>query len=274
LRVIGGWIGRRNPRNLRIDADLRESADDLIPRNRRITVLPMRGSPAAALLLALLIGATPMTPQVRLQDEADRAAFRSWFLFLADAQFYRSTPDVTDCAALVRHAFREALRVHSPEWLRRAALPFAPPFPDVRRPPRPQGDAWPLFRIHDDRYAEFADAATIVRLNTRLVGRDAGAARPGDLLFFHQSDQRAPDHLMVFVGRSLFERAGDDWVVYHTGPDGRPGAAAAQATPQKRDPGEVRKVRMTDLLQHPSPRWRPLQANPRFLGVFRLAILW
>jgi len=32
------------------------------------------------------------------------AAFRSWFVLLADAQFERPTDDVQDCAALVRHA--------------------------------------------------------------------------------------------------------------------------------------------------------------------------
>jgi uncharacterized protein YfaT (DUF1175 family) len=212
--------------------------------------------------------------QVRLADDGDRSAFRSWFVFLADAQFYRQTTDVTDCAGLVRHAFREALRTHSPEWLRHAALPFAPPFPDVRNAPRPQGDSWPLFRVDDRHYAEFADAATIVRLNARLVSRDPRAARPGDLLAFRQTEERAADHVMIFVGRSLFERAGDDWVVYHTGPDGLGGRSTAPGPPPPAGPGEVRKVRLADLLRHPSPRWRPLRANPRFAGVFRLAMLW
>ena len=66
---------------------------------------------------------------------------------------------------------------------------------------------------------------------------------------------------MVFVGRSFFDEDGRDWVVYHTGPiDG--------------GPGEVRKVRLAAIsLRHPSPRWRPLPANPKFVGVFRLALL-
>jgi uncharacterized protein YfaT (DUF1175 family) len=80
-------------------------------------------------------------------------------------------------------------------------------------------------------------------------------------LYFRQPDQNASDHLMVFVGASSFERAGADWVVYHTGPDAQ-------------GPGEVRKIRLADLRQHPSARWRPIPANPRFAGVFRLAILW
>jgi uncharacterized protein YfaT (DUF1175 family) len=31
----------------------------------------------------------------------------------------------------------------------------------------------------------------------------------------------------------------------------------------------VRKVRLRDLLQHPAPAWRPVTANPGFVGVFR-----
>ena len=211
--------------------------------------------------IAGVLGASAQpSAQVRLADESDRAAFRAWFVLLADAQFERTTPDVIDCAALVRHAVREALKTHTPEWMREAKLPFAPRFADVRSRPRPTPQGWPLFRIADGgpaKYAEFADARTLIRLNSRSLGRSTNALRPGDLLYFHQPHQQAPDHLMVFVGRSYFERDGDDWVVYHTGPaDG--------------GPGEVRKVRLATLMEHPAPRWRPVAGNPRFVGVFRL----
>jgi uncharacterized protein YfaT (DUF1175 family) len=227
----------------------------------------LRHTSAALAVIACLAGTGTVTAQVRLADESDRAAFRSWFVLLAEAQFERQTDDVQDCAALVRHAVREALRAHTPEWVRRSGLPFTPQFADVRSAPRGAGgaakDALPLFRITADtppRFAEFADAKTLINLNTKSLGRDAHAARPGDLLYFHQPGQREPDHLMVFVGRSQFERDGDDWVVYHTGPlDG--------------GPGEVRKLRLSTLAQHPAPRWRPLASNPSFVGVFRLAIL-
>ncbi|MGH9217909.1 MAG: DUF1175 family protein, partial [Vicinamibacterales bacterium] len=74
-----------------------------------------------------VLGASPQpSAQVRLADESDRAAFRAWFVLLADAQFERTTPDVIDCAALVRHAVREALKTHTPAWLREAHLPFTP----------------------------------------------------------------------------------------------------------------------------------------------------
>lgn len=213
--------------------------------------------------LALAFASTPARAQVRLADDSDRAAFRAWFVLLADAQFERQTDDVVDCAALVRHAFREALRAHTPEWVRSARLPFTPQFAEVRSAPKPDAGGWPLFRVSPGpapKYGEFADARTLIQLNARALGRDTRALRPGDLLYFHQPSQRAPDHLMVFVGRSHFEDDGDDWVVYHTGPlDG--------------GPGEVRKARLATLAQHPSPRWRPLTSNPQFVGIFRLAPL-
>jgi hypothetical protein len=216
----------------------------------------------AAAFAALLAIASPGAAQMRLADASDRAAFRAWFVLLADAQFERAAPEVTDCAALVRFAFREALRTHTAEWARRVALPFAPTFPDVRSGPRPSSSGWPLFRVavSPARYAEFADARTLIRLNARPIGREVSALRPGDLLYFNQPEQSQPDHLMVFVGKSFFDPAGSDWVVYHTGP----GADG---------PGEVRKVRLRDLQQHPSARWRPLTSNRQFVGAFRLAAL-
>lgn len=230
-----------------------------------------------AVLLASVAGSRPEA-QVRLADESDRAAFRSWFVLLADAQFERNTPDVADCAALIRHAYREAMRAHTPEWVRRAALPFAPQYAEVRSAPKPGAHGWPLFRVTggaNAQYAEFADAKTLIALNTRPLGRDPRALRPGDLIYFRQPEQKAPDHLMVFVGRSEFEAEGDDWVVYHTGPaDAEPGdPSTSSGSPRAKSRGEVRKVRLSTLAQHPATRWRPLASNPRFIGVFRLAVL-
>ena len=222
-----------------------------------------------AALVTFSIGGGGVSAQVRLADESDRAAFRAWFVLLADAQFERQTEDVNDCAALVRHAVREALRTHTPEWVRRSGLPFTPQFADVRSAPRAGSEGLPLFRVSADatpKFAEFADAKTLINLNAKPLGRDAHAARPGDLLYFRQPGQREPDHLMVFVGRSHFETAGDDWVVYHTGP-------GSQGVGQSGSQGEVRKVRLSTLMQHPAPRWRPLGSNPNFVGVFRLVML-
>lgn len=223
-----------------------------------------------AAVIALLCAATATAdsagsqpPAPAFADASDRAAFKSWFVFLADLQFEQRADEVTDCAALVRFAYREALRAHTPEWARRMRLPFAPAYPDVRSGPRATGAGWPLFRVtpgDPPRYGEFVDARTLITLNSRRLGRDPRALEPGDLLYFHQQGQDQPDHVMVFVGRSRFDPQDDDWVVYHTGPDAE-------------GPGEVRKVRLQDLAAHPAPRWRPSEANARFVGVFRLAIL-
>jgi uncharacterized protein YfaT (DUF1175 family) len=222
----------------------------------------LRQLAAAVVVIAASLG-PGLSAQVRLADESDRAAFRAWFVLLADAQFERRTADVTDCAALVRHAMREALRAHTPEWVRRSRLPFTPQFPEVRSAPRAGSDGLRLFRVTtgaSPTYAEFADAKTLIGLNSQALGRDTRALRAGDLLYFRQPGQHEPDHLMVFVGRSHFDSEGDDWVVYHTGPlDG--------------GPGEVRKVRLSTLAQHPAARWRPIASNPNFIGVFRLGLL-
>jgi uncharacterized protein YfaT (DUF1175 family) len=219
--------------------------------------------PVSLILVFAVIAAASPRAQVRLADDGDRAAFRAWFVLLAESQFERLAPEVTDCAALVRFAMREALRAHTPAWARTVALPFTPQFPDVRSAPRGGPAGVPLFQVSATgapKYAEFADARTIVSRNARLLGRDVSRALPGDLLYFRQPGQRQPDHLMVMVGRSHFETEGSDWVVYHTGPSAG-------------DPGEMRKVRLATLRQHPSARWRPVTDNPAFVGVFRLAAL-
>ena len=219
------------------------------------------------LVAVSLVAAVPARAQVTFRDAADRDAFRRWFVVLADAQFYRTTADVTDCAALVRHAVREATRTQSPDWLRRTQLPGAVTAPATHATVVERDGALLLFRVKGTAppvYGEFADAKTIVRLNSRPLGRDVQALRPGDLLYFRQEGQDLPDHVMVFVGPSPFEADGRDWVVYHTGPSPSPGDVAATA-------GEVRKVRLSDLRRHPSPRWRPVPSNAGFVGVYRLS---
>lgn len=216
----------------------------------------------ALLTMALLVSASGASRPTL--DAQDRAAFVAWFTLLADAQFYRPTADVSDCAGLIRHAAREALREHTPDWHRRIAIPGGHTRPDVRARLTGTQDGLPIFLVADGpspRYAEFADARTLLRLNATFVSRDASAARPGDLLAFRQEDQRLPEHLMVFIGRSPYEPGRQDWVVYHTGPDLATGS-----------PGEMRKATLADLRRHPASRWRPIPENPAFTGVFRLRI--
>jgi len=57
---------------------------------------------------------------LRLTDPADQAAFRQWFTAIADYQAVRPRADVpteiSDCASLLRYAYREALKRHDDTW--------------------------------------------------------------------------------------------------------------------------------------------------------------
>jgi uncharacterized protein len=210
-----------------------------------------------------------------LDSPADRQAFRGWFTAIAEYQAVRPPhelpAEIVDCAALLRYAYRGALHFHTADWLMENKLEALAYLPSVRKyayPRTPLGAA--LFRIRpaapeeDPRssFAEFADAKTLWQLNTFFVSRDVRMARPGDLLFFRQLEQSSPYHSMIFVGRSQFEPGGtqSDILVYHTGPNGK-------------QPGEMRRTTVAELLEHPSPRWRPSPGNNNFLGVYRWNIL-
>jgi hypothetical protein len=94
------------------------------------------------------------------------------------------------------------------------------------------------------------------------AGRDLQLARPGDLIFFARGGAHAqPDHAMAFVRPDV---DGAPMLLYHTGPEG------SGAT---RKPGEVRRVRLDDLLHHPDPDFRPLPENPAFLGLYSWQLL-
>ncbi len=211
----------------------------------------------------------------RLDNVQDRMNFLHWLTFLAETQYYAPWPsaqgEIQDCAGLIRFAYRNSLLAHTPAWRKDAGLPFDPGFGDIRKfnyPYGPLGRA--LFRTQPGpsgpedltrgAFAEFADSSTLLRYNTFPIARDLRAARPGDLLFFHQTVEREPFHTMLFVGRSYYQPQASDWIVYHTGDiNGHR--------------GEIREVRAATLFEHPDPRWRPLASNPNFLGVYRLEIL-
>jgi uncharacterized protein YfaT (DUF1175 family) len=215
---------------------------------------------------------------LRLDSASDRDAFRRWFTAIAEFQALRPPsevpPEINDCAALLRYAYRGALHAHTESWLEEtglAGLAFLPPVRKYSYPHTPLGAS--IFRVRpatgedtlQTSFAEFADARTLKQFNTYFVSKDVRLALPGDILFFRQLEQNSPYHSMVFVGRSPIAGGssgdGDNSIlVYHTGPTGTTA-------------GEMRRVELQQLLQHPSARWRPVEANTNFLGVYRWNIL-
>ncbi|MGA2570922.1 MAG: DUF1175 family protein [Terracidiphilus sp.] len=207
---------------------------------------------------------------LRLTDPADQAAFRRWFTLIAEVQAGRPRgmvpAAIVDCASLLRFSYREALKRHDEIWFQTSGIEVPAPPGEIRAwsyPHSPLGAA--LFRVRpgafepedvsNGAFAQFADARTLVERNAYFVSRDVRAALPGDLLFYRQFGQSSPWHSMIVVRSGA---AGE--VVYDTGPDH--GA-----------PGELRRVLLTELLDHPQPQWRPLPGNPNFLGVYRWNIL-
>lgn len=207
---------------------------------------------------------------LRLSDPADQAAFRRWFTLIAEYQAIRPKPEVpaeiTDCASLLRYSYREALKRHDEAWFTTTGMEVAAPPGEIRAwsyPHSPLGST--LFRVRpgefeladleDGSFAQFADARTLVERNAFFVGRDVRRALPGDLLFYRQFEQSSPWHSMI-VTRVGPEAA----VVYDTGTD-------------HGKPGELRRVALAELLDHPQPQWRPVPGNPNFLGVYRWNIL-
>jgi uncharacterized protein YfaT (DUF1175 family) len=166
----------------------------------------------------------------------------------------------------LRFSYREALKQHNPAWFETSGIEGMALPGEIRKwhyPDTPLGAQ--LFRVRpgsfssrdatDGSFAQFADAKTLVERNAFFVTRDVRQALPGDLLFYKQFDQSSPWHSMIIAEVGAGAR-----VVYHTGTDhGRP--------------GELRRVLLAELLDHPQAQWRPTAQNPNFLGVYRWNIL-
>ncbi len=206
---------------------------------------------------------------MRLHAQSDRQAFRRWFTVIADRA--ADTPpaklpaEITDCASLIRYAYREALRLHDDRWYAQFPADSVPALTSVQQWAYPNTPLGPnLFRTRpgpfqpDDltngTFREFADAKTLHSTNAYLLGRDLRLARPGDLIFYRVLETDSQYHSMIITGEH------GEWVVYNTGPD-------------HGHHGEMRRVLLVDLLHHPDPRWRPEPANPNWLGVYRWNIL-
>jgi uncharacterized protein YfaT (DUF1175 family) len=198
-----------------------------------------------------------------LAEEGDRAAFRRWFVAILEEQAQGGPspawePAQRDCAGLLRFAFREAWGPHTEAWRDRVGFGGPPPAGD----PPPGGGPWRRAFPTPEGWAPFAKGAYLRALACVPLGRDLALARPGDLLFFSRGGARAhPDHAMALVRP---DQDGEPMLLYHTGPEDTGG------TPRE---GEVRRVRLDELLHHPEADFRPLAENPAFLGVYRWKVL-
>lgn len=192
-------------------------------------------------------------------DQGDREAFRAWFVAVVEDQLDRLSPAwepaQRDCAGLLRFAFREAWGPHTPAWKER--LSYTGAF--VARDPSPQlAGPWRQAFPTPEGWQPFAKGAYLRDLACVPLSREPLEGRPGDLLFFSRPGARhTPDHAMTF-GRP--DPDGTPVLIYHTGAEG---SAAS------REAGDMRRVRLTDLLQHPDPAFRPQPENPAFLGLYR-----
>lgn len=254
----------------------------IVPGKIRVAIAMPGARTAAAEIEAVLAERDSLedgTPDsLRLDSPRDREAFRRWFTFLAEAQYFQPEgarpAEINDCAALIRYCYRETLHIHDAAWTASAQLPLVPAFDSpvkYQYPFTPLGSS--LFRVragpfhaadldtnlNPGAFAQFADAQTLWRWNCHFVSRDMAAARAGDLIFFRQSGG-ASFHSMIYLGESQMRPDGNRYLVYHTGPEGG-------------EKGEIRRPSVAELMHFPRPEWRPLASNPSFLGVYRWNIL-
>jgi uncharacterized protein YfaT (DUF1175 family) len=196
-----------------------------------------------------------------LVTEGDRAAFRAWFVRIAESQFLKKNPswnrNERDCAGLIRYAYREALKKHDDRWLSRSGIVVDKNLPDVKRFNYPDVPALGgrIFKIKkgsaDDVscFGAFADAGVLLQYDTVFVSRRITDARPGDILFFHLESAESPYHSMI-----ICEVKDDPVVVYHTGRD-----------------DVVKRVPLSYLKD--SGPFEIEESNTRFLGIYRFKIL-
>ena len=204
-----------------------------------------------------------VTAHHMLREEGDREAFRHWFVAILEQQLEGPSPAwepaQRDCAGLLRFAFREALATHTTTWQQRVGFSSGPPGQD---PSAAFSRTWRGGFPTPEGLQPFAKGAFLRRLACVSLGRDLQSAQPGDLLFFARGGSHSqPDHAMAFVRSDV---DGMPMLLYHTGPEG------SGATRQE---GELRRVRLEDLLHHPEPDFRPLPENPAFLGLYRWRLL-
>jgi hypothetical protein len=208
-------------------------------------------------------------PDVAELDYDDSENFRNWFTsIILNVVVNHSTilpESYSDCAGLVRYAYKEALKKHDPIWIEQSSYKGIV-FEDVQNYNYPNVPALKqfLFKINNNKYSYdeisadfsvFASARHILEYNTVFVSKDIYAAKSGDVIgFFHPEDPEFPYHIMVYLRNNT-----ESYILYHTGPVDERG-------------GELRIVRLEDMF-FADPSWLPSYQNKYFMGVFRFKIL-
>lgn len=195
----------------------------------------------APLFLALAFIFSSYAAELKLNQNQE-ASFRGWFTRIVWEQFhFRPNQRWThrDCAGLVRFALKESFISHDRAWKHTNSISpmLTPPEVDLGPEQKKLLPAWTYDR-----------AIQVVQKYTRFISKDVNQARPGDLLFY---DFGETQHLMISMG---------PYLAYHNG----------SAT--KKDNG-LRKQSIDHLMKWKDTRWRPLEHNPNFIGIFRFLFL-
>ncbi|HNX57452.1 MAG TPA: DUF1175 family protein [Spirochaetota bacterium] len=265
--VISGPAGRTDA--IEIVAREKDSGADVIffKSTGRPGTVTYRTSDGAVLHLTFFkndsdIDGDGFPDVIELSSEDDRAAFRRWFVRIAQSQFLKRNASWNnrerDCAGLIRYSYREALKKHDERWIRRSGIVIDKNIPDVKTYSYPDiplvGER--IFKIKDGEasdlksFGDFADAATIALLNAFPVSRNLADAESGDILIFRfEENGEYPYHTMI-VDR---EDGNSVKCIYHTG-----------------TADLIKRVDPSYLAGSP---YEPSAQNRRFLGVYRFHIL-
>lgn len=201
--------------------------------------------------------------EAELHSEGERTAFQRWFVRIAEAQFrktnYGWNKDERDCSGLVRFAYREAQKRHDSAWFKKNGITIDKNLPDIMRFFYPNVPVIKnkIFKIKhgpaedQSTFGVYADAKTLMLLNTAFISRDIRDSQPGDLLFFYDSENfKSPYHTIIVTKNDLQEII----LLYHTG-----------------DRQGIKRVNVQYL--NAIRKFSPNPWNKNFLGVFRFSIL-
>ncbi|HCZ06843.1 MAG TPA: hypothetical protein DHV12_06920 [Thermotogae bacterium] len=189
--------------------------------------------------------------------------FREWVRtigYTIALQPERFEETITDCAALVRFTFVEALKKHDLGWFERfnplvtfSEKDLSRCYPDINI------IGVNVFRTGEDSFHTFADSLHLLQYNLFFVSRNLKDALPGDVLvYFHPAGHTMPYHTMVYLGEYI---DGESYVIYHTGPS-------------ENDKGSIKVVKADTLLYRAPQQWRASELNPYFLGIFRWSMIY